>query len=251
MSETGNDGELPRLNDGERSSIPRTMAQKLLIAPSILSADLARLGAEIADVEAAGADYIHVDVMDGHFVPNITWGAPIVAAARSVTQLPLDVHLMIENPERFIEDFAEAGADLIGIHIEIDHHAHRTLNRIRELGKKSCITLNPQTPISSIEHVLDCVDQVLLMSVNPGFGGQKFIAGVLPKIRALRNLIDERGLTVDIEVDGGISPETAAAVISAGANVLVAGAAIFKHPDRRAQIDAIRGAAIGQEGPSR
>lgn len=216
------------------------MASKILIAPSILSADLGHLAAEIADVEAAGADYIHVDVMDGHFVPNITWGTPIVKAARSVTKLPLDVHLMISEPDRYVEDFAEAGADLIGIHIEADHHAHRTLNKIRGLGKKSCITLNPQTPLSAIEYVLECADQVLLMSVNPGFAAQKFIPQVLPKISALREMIEKRGLKVDIEVDGGVSPVTAGQVISAGANVLVAGAAVFGHKDRAAQIAAIR-----------
>ncbi len=219
------------------------MAQELLIAPSILSADLGNLAAEIRDVEKGGADYIHVDVMDGHFVPNITWGAPIVAAARKVTQLPLDVHLMIENPERYIESFAEAGSDIIGIHIEADHHAHRTLGQIRALGKKACITLNPQTHISSIEYLLEMVDQVLLMSVNPGFGGQKFIPSVVPKIAALRKRADDLGLHFDIQVDGGISAQTIASVVQAGANVVVAGAAVFKHADRKAQIDAIRSAA--------
>lgn len=219
------------------------MEQKTLIAPSILSADLGNLATEIKDVERAGAHYIHVDVMDGHFVPNITWGAPIVSAARQVTDLPLDVHLMIENPARYVESFAEAGADIIGIHIEADPHAHRTLNLIRSLGKKSCITLNPQTSIESIEYVLESVDQVLIMSVNPGFGGQSFISAVVPKIAALRKRIDQRGLQIDIEVDGGISPATAGEVVRAGANVLVAGAAIFKHKDRKAQIDAILRAA--------
>jgi len=216
------------------------MARDILIAPSILSADLGNLASEIADIEKGGADYVHVDVMDGHFVPNITWGAPIVKAARGVTQLPLDVHLMIANPAQYVRDFAEAGSDLIGIHIEADAHAHRTLNLIRSLGKKSCITLNPQTPISTIEYVLESVDQVLIMSVNPGFGGQKFIPGVLPKIEALRETIEKKGLSIDIEVDGGVSPITAGQVVSAGANVLVAGAAVFKHEDRGAQIEAIR-----------
>jgi ribulose-phosphate 3-epimerase len=216
------------------------MAEKLLIAPSILSADLTRLGEEITEIEAAGADYIHLDVMDGHFVPNITWGPLMVSSVRRVSSLPLDVHLMISEPARYVEDFAEAGADLIGIHIEADHHAHRTLSRIRELGKKPCITLNPQTPISQIEHVLELVDQVLIMSVNPGFGGQRFIETTIPKIRTLRQLVDKKGLSIDIEVDGGITKERAPEVVSAGANVLVAGAAIFGQKDRKAQIDAIR-----------
>jgi ribulose-phosphate 3-epimerase len=216
------------------------MAAKLLISPSILSADLTRLGAEIMEIEAAGADYVHLDIMDGHFVPNITWGPAMVSAVRRVSSLPLDVHLMISDPARYIEDFAEAGADLIGIHIEADHHAHRTLSRIRELGKKPCITLNPQTPISSIEHVLELVDQVLIMTVNPGFGGQRFIEATIPKIRSLRRLVEEKGLSIDIEVDGGITRETAPRVVSAGANVLVAGAAILGQKDRKAQIDAIR-----------
>lgn len=219
------------------------MSRPLLIAPSILSADLGHLADEIKDVEAGGADYIHVDVMDGHFVPNITWGAPIVAAARKVTELPLDVHLMISNPALYVEEFAKAGADIIGIHIEADAHAHRTLNHIRSLGKKSCITLNPQTPIASIQHLLGSVDQVLLMSVNPGFGGQKFIPEVVSKIRELRGLISDKGLNVDIQVDGGISPDTISDVVKAGANVVVAGAAVFKHKDRAAQIAKIRSAA--------
>ena len=217
-----------------------TDCAKLLIAPSILSADLGNLASEIRDVEAAGADYIHIDVMDGHFVPNITWGTPIVAAARKVTALPLDVHLMISEPDRYIESFAEAGADLIGIHIEADHHAQRTLTRIRALGKKSCITLNPQTPVASIEHVLDVVDQVLLMSVNPGFGGQKFLPLVIRKTEELRARISALGLQVDIEVDGGISAETARSVVEAGANVLVAGNAVFGQKDRKASIEQIR-----------
>ncbi len=220
------------------------MVDRVLLSPSILSADLGKLAAEIAEVEAGGADYIHVDVMDGHFVPNITWGAPIVAAAKKACSLPIDVHLMIENPDRYVESFAEAGADLVGIHIEADFHAQRTLTHIRSLGKKACITLNPQTPVESIEYVLDAVDQVLLMSVNPGFGGQKFLPLVLDKIERLRKRIEARGLEVDIEVDGGISEQTAGAVVQAGANVLVAGAAVFGHPDRKARMDAIRRAAL-------
>jgi ribulose-phosphate 3-epimerase len=215
------------------------MSGPILIAPSILSADLGNLASELKEVEDGGADYIHVDVMDGHFVPNITWGPPIVAAVRKVTKLPVDVHLMIENPDRYVDDFAAAGADIIGIHIEADRHAHRTLTHIRELGKKSCVTLNPQTPLDSIDYVLECVDQVLVMSVNPGFGGQRFISAVLPKIAALRKTIETRGLSIDIEVDGGISAATAKQVVDAGANVLVAGAAVFNHPDRKAQIAGI------------
>lgn len=221
------------------------MKRDVLIAPSILSADLGRLAAEIEEVEKGGAHYIHVDVMDGHFVPNITWGPPIVAAARKVTQLPLDVHLMIEQPARYVDAFAEAGADIIGIHIEADPHAHRTLNYIRSLGKKSCITLNPQTPSTSLDYVLECVDQILVMSVNPGFGGQSFIPGVLPKIEALRNAREKRGLAFEIEVDGGISEKTAAQVVSAGATVLVAGNAVFGSRDRAGSIAKILEAARG------
>lgn len=221
------------------------MAEALLIAPSILGADLALLGPEVQEVERAGADYIHIDVMDGHFVPNITWGVPIVRAVRKTTKLPLDVHLMIEEPARYVEVFAEAGADIIGIHIEADRHAHRTLSHIRELGKKSSLALNPQTPIASIEHVLEQTDQVLVMSVNPGFGGQSFIEAVLPKITTLRAMIQAKGLSIDIEVDGGIGPETAQQVVAAGANVLVAGAAIFQYPDRADRIRQIRKAGNG------
>lgn len=222
------------------------MVERLLIAPSILSADLGNLAAEIREVEEAGADAIHLDVMDGHFVPNITWGAPIVRAVRKVTSLPLDVHLMIENPERYVEDFAAAGADIIGTHIEADHHAHRTLSQIRALGKKPCITLNPQTPVSTVELILPLVDQVLIMSVNPGFGGQKFIPEVLDKIRDLRRIAQERNLDFKIQVDGGINVATVRDVVLAGAEVIVAGAAVFNHPDRKAQIEALRAAARGQ-----
>lgn len=183
---------------------------------------------------------IHIDVMDGRFVPNITWGTPVVEAARRITSLPLDVHLMIVEPDRYVEAFAEAGADIIGIHVEADVHAQRTLTRIRQLGKRSCITLNPQTPASAVEHLLESADQVLVMSVNPGFGGQKFLPLAIPKIRALRRMVESQGLAVDIEVDGGITELTAPAVVEAGANVLVAGAAIFGHAERKERIDAIR-----------
>ncbi len=220
------------------------MSREVLIAPSILGANLGRLEQELAVVEEAGADYIHVDVMDGHFVPNITWGPPLVRAVRGLTQLPLDVHLMIEEPARYIKDFADAGADIIGFHIEADRHAHRTLGLIRSLGKKACITLNPQTPISAIEYLLSGVDQVLLMSVNPGFGGQSFIPEVTSKIEALAERREAKGLHFHIQVDGGINVETARLVALAGADVLVAGAAIFGSADAAGQVHAIRTAAL-------
>jgi len=197
------------------------------LAPSILSADFRRLGEEVAAVTDAGADYIHVDVMDGHFVPNITIGPLVVEAARRSTHLPLDVHLMISEPDRYLEDFVRAGANLISVHVEVLPHLHRTLQRIRELGVKASATLNPSTPLVTIEHVLEQLDMVLLMTVNPGFGGQEFIPAVIPKIRDLRRMIDERGLTVDVEVDGGINAETIGAVARAGADVFVAGSAVF------------------------
>jgi ribulose-phosphate 3-epimerase len=222
------------------------VALPLRIAPSILSADFARLGEEVRAVEAAGADLLHVDVMDGRFVPNITLGPPIVAAIRRSTKLPLDVHLMIVEPERYIEAFAQAGADLISVHLEASPHLHRTVQQIRGLGKKAAVAVNPHSPLDGLDVVLADLDMVLLMSVNPGFGGQKFIEAVLPKISALRAEIDRRGLSTDIEVDGGIDPETAPAVVAAGATVLVAGSAVFraKGPggggDYRAAIAALR-----------
>ena len=197
------------------------------LAPSILSADFRRLGEEVAAVTDAGADYIHVDVMDGHFVPNITIGPLVVEAARRSTHLPLDVHLMISEPDRYLDDFVRAGANLISVHVEVLPHLHRTLQRIREIGAKASATLNPSTPLVTIEHVLEQLDMVLLMTVNPGFGGQEFISAVIPKIRDLRRMIDERGLTVDVEVDGGINAETIGAVARAGADVFVAGSAVF------------------------
>jgi len=197
------------------------------LAPSILSSDFRRLGEEVAAVTDAGADYIHVDVMDGHFVPNITIGPLVVEAARRSTHLPLDVHLMISEPDRYLEDFVRAGANLISVHVEVLPHLHRTLQRIRELGVKASATLNPSTPLVTIEHVLEQLDMVLLMTVNPGFGGQEFIPAMIPKIRDLRRMIDERGLTVDVEVDGGINAETIGAVARAGADVFVAGSAVF------------------------
>lgn len=224
------------------------MERRLQISPSILSADLGNLASEIELIESAGADSIHVDVMDGHFVPNITWGAPIVRAAKQATRLPLDVHLMIEHPDRFVSDFAEAGADVLGIHIEADRHAHRTLGRIRELGMKACITLNPQTGVECLEAILGEVDQVLVMSVNPGFAGQKFIPQVLTKIEQLCARRAKRGLDFDIQIDGGINPNTARSAVEAGADILVAGAALFGQPDRDLAMKNLRTAALGQHG---
>ncbi|HZG15663.1 MAG TPA: ribulose-phosphate 3-epimerase [Candidatus Bathyarchaeia archaeon] len=212
------------------------------VAPSILSADFARLGAEIQDVERGGADWIHVDVMDGMFVPNITIGPLVVDAIRPVTKLPLDVHLMIEEPDRYIPQFAKSGADYITVHQEACRHLHRTIHLIKEQGVKAGVVLNPATPLVTIESMLDELDLVLLMTVNPGFGGQKFIASVLQKVKALRGMLDERGLShVDIEIDGGVNPETARLCEAAGATVLVAGNAVFNQPDRAQAIAAIRG----------
>ena len=210
------------------------------IAPSILSADFARLGEEVRAVEAAGADWIHVDVMDGRFVPNITIGPVVVAAVKEVTSLPLDVHLMIEDPDRYTEAFVQAGASTVGVHVEACPHLHRSIVRIREFGARASVVLNPATPASAVEPVLADVDQVLVMTVNPGFGGQKFIESTLPKIEFLRRTIDERGLDVALEVDGGIGPETIARVASAGADVFVAGSAIFGAPDYAEAITALR-----------
>jgi len=212
----------------------------LLIAPSILSADFARLGDEVRAIDRGGADYIHVDVMDGHFVPNLTIGPVVVEAVRKVTGKPLDVHLMIEDADRWVGEYARAGADVIGVHAEACPHLHRTLGQIRELGKKACVVLNPATPLEAIHWVLPEVSQVLLMSVNPGFGGQKFISVVLDKVRALRRELDERGLDVDIEVDGGIKLDNIGAVAAAGANVFVAGSAVFSTPDYAATIAGLR-----------
>ncbi len=197
------------------------------IAASILSADFARLGEQVQEAEAGGADYIHVDVMDGLFVPNITVGPLVVEAVRRVTCLPLDVHLMIQQPTLYVPAFADAGADIITVHQEAAIHLHRTVQQIRDLGVRPSVTLNPATPVSTLEEVLEYVDQVLLMTVNPGFGGQRFIPSMLAKIAKLHEMIQSRGLTCDIEVDGGINPGTMAQVVKAGANVLVAGAAIF------------------------
>lgn len=200
---------------------------RILVAPSILSADFARLGEEVAAVERAGADWLHVDVMDGRFVPNITLGPPIVKAIRKVTKLPLDVHLMIVEPERYVESFAEAGADTITIHVEACTHLHRTLGHIKSLGKRAGVVLNPSTHEDTLAYVIDVADLVLVMSVNPGFGGQSFIREVLPKVRAIRAMIDASGRAIDLEIDGGITKETAPDAIAAGARVLVAGSAVF------------------------
>jgi ribulose-phosphate 3-epimerase len=210
------------------------------IAPSILSADFSKLGAELAAIEQAGADQAHIDVMDGRFVPNITIGPLVVAAAKQSTNLPLDVHLMIVEPERYIDDFARAGASTIGVHVETCPHLHRTIAQIRETGARACVVLNPATPAEAVEVVLPDVDQVLVMTVNPGFGGQRFIPTMLPKIRKIRGWIDERDLTVDLEVDGGVTTETIVAAASAGANIFVAGTAVYGAPDYADAIAALR-----------
>jgi len=205
--------------------------QEFMVAPSILSADFSRLGEEIRAVERAGADVIHVDVMDGQFVPNITIGPPVVASVREITDLPLDVHLMIKNADQYLEDFAKAGADWITVHVEACPHLNRTITRIKELGKKAGAVLNPATPLASLDEILQDVDLVMLMSVNPGYGGQSFIVSSLDKIRRLRKMIEARGLEVGIEVDGGVSPTTIDDVAGAGANIFVAGSAVFGQPD--------------------
>lgn len=206
------------------------------IAPSILSADFSRLGEEIRAIEAGGADYVHVDVMDGHFVPNITIGPLVVEAARKVTNLPLDVHLMIENPDRYIPDFAKAGADILTVHQETVPHLHRTVQLIRSFGKKAGVSINPATPVATLDLILDDLDLVLVMSVNPGFGGQSFIPSCLGKIAALRRMIEERGLKVELEVDGGVKTDNIGRIVAAGADVLVAGSAVFGTDDYRETI---------------
>jgi ribulose-phosphate 3-epimerase len=210
------------------------------IAPSILSADFARLGEHVREVEAAGADRVHVDVMDGHFVPNLTIGPVVIEAVKRATKLPLDVHLMIEDAERWVAAYAKAGADIIGVHAEAAPHLHRTLHQIRDLGKKPCVVLNPHTPLEAIEWVLRDVDQVLIMSVNPGFGGQAFIPSALEKISRLRRLIDERGYTCEIEVDGGIKVDNVDLVVKAGANVIVSGSGVFGTKNYAATIAELR-----------
>jgi len=214
------------------------------IAPSILSADFSRLGEEIQAVDRAGADYIHVDVMDGHFVPNITVGPLVVAALRKITEKPLDVHLMIENPDRYIPQFAKAGADIITVHQETVPHLHRTIQLIRSLGKQAGVSLNPATPVETLDVILDELDLVLVMSVNPGFGGQEFIPSALDKIRALRQRITRRGLATELEVDGGVKLDNIREVVAAGAEVLVAGSAVFNTADYAATILALRENAV-------
>lgn len=213
---------------------------KQKLAPSILSADFGRLGEEIQAVEKAGADWIHVDVMDGHFVPNITIGPDVVKAVRRATSLPVDVHLMICEPDRYVEAFVQAGADWLGVHVEACVHLHRTVQRIRELGAKAAVAVNPATPLCFVEPILPHVDMVLCMTVNPGFGGQKFIPSVLPKIRELRRWIDERSLPVLLQVDGGVSVDTVDDLVDAGVDVFVAGSAVFQGSDYRRTVNALK-----------
>lgn len=221
------------------------MRDMIKIAPSILAADFSKLAEEVIEVEKAGADLIHIDVMDGHFVPNITMGAIVVEALRPITKLPLDVHLMIQNPDAYIEQFAKAGADYITVHVEACPHLHRTLQLIRSTGVKSGVVLNPHTPVESILHVLDQVDMVLFMTVNPGFGGQKFIHSVLPKVKQLSSIIKERNLTIDIQIDGGVDEETIIPCVEAGATILVAGSAIYSKENRAEALQQIKAAGVG------
>lgn len=215
------------------------------IAPSILALDFSRLGEEILRVEKAGADMIHLDIMDGHFVPNITIGPPVIRSLRKVTQLPFDVHLMIEEPDRYIKDFADAGADIISVHVENNPHLHRTIEMIKERGVRASVVLNPATPLNTLDAVLGDVDMVLLMTVDPGFGGQQYIESMTDKIRELKNMAVKRSLKFDIEVDGGIDLSNIRSVTQAGANVIVAGTTIFGAPDAEEMISSLRRNAFG------
>ena len=210
------------------------------LAPSILSADFARLLEEVKKVENAGCEYLHIDVMDGHFVPNITLGPAIVKSLRKDIKMVFDAHLMMENPDQYIKEFVDAGCDLIVVHQEACKHLHRTIQNIKSYGIKAGVALNPATPIETIKHVLEEVDMVLIMTVNPGFGGQSFIEGMIPKIKQLKSLIDEKGLNVDIQVDGGIKPDNVDKVVKAGANIIVAGSAIFNSDDIQHTVDLFR-----------
>jgi ribulose-phosphate 3-epimerase len=221
------------------------MGSSKKIAPSILSADFARIAEEISRVEAAGADMIHVDVMDGHFVPNFTIGPPIVNAIRKVTKLPLDVHLMMTNPDDFIPEFIDAGSNYLTVHVETCPHLHRTIQSIRERGAKAGVTLNPATPLVTVEEILPEADLLLIMSVNPGFGGQSFIPGALEKLKQARKIINERGLKVELEVDGGVKPDNIASLSKAGADIFVAGSAIFGSKDYKETIQRMRKAIGG------
>lgn len=213
------------------------------IAPSILAADFVNMERELRSIESA--ELIHVDVMDGHFVPNLTIGPPVIEAIKAIATKPLDVHLMIESPETYLRHYVEAGADILGVHVEACPHLHGTLGEIRKLGVRSCVVLNPSTPAESIRHVLEEVDQILVMTVNPGFGGQSFIEAMLPKIATIRSWIDDSGLSIDLEVDGGVTVDNIGSAAAAGANVFVAGSSVFKPPslDRKEKIDALRNAA--------
>jgi len=210
------------------------------VAPSILSADFSRLGEEIRSVEQAGADLIHVDVMDGHFVPNITIGPLVVESIKPITALPIDVHLMIENPDNYIESFVKSGADIISVHAESVNHLHRSIHLIKNLGAKAAVAINPATPLNVLDYVLQDLDMVLLMTVNPGFGGQAFIPAITSKIMTLKEMIDAKGLKIDIEVDGGINDKTSKIVTEAGANILVAGSYVFGNENRGEAISALK-----------